>query len=361
MSAPIQPAIPSAIQPASTADAPSAPDGSRAPATMRAVVRDVYGPADVLRTEMRAVPTPGPGMVRVAIRASSLNRADRYRLLGIPLPIRAVSGVFRPKNRGFGMDFSGIVDAVGPGVTGLSVGDAVYGEHTFGETWAEYACIPAAMVAPKPAALSHAEAACLPLAGVTALQGLRDHAGLKAGQHVLVNGASGAVGPFAVQIAKAMGATVTAVCSAKNAGQAHALGADRVLAYDTTDFTTVAPGGAGYDVVFDGVLNKPLSACQRVMHKNSVYLPVGGPEGRVLGPMVPLLKAVLAGLFAPQRVVSYTAAPGPDALAGLTALAESGAVKPRIVQTFGFHQAADAMRALQAARPSAKIVLSGWG
>lgn len=328
--------------------APSAP-------TMQAVVRDTYGSPDVLRFETIARPTPGPDEVLVRVRASSLNRADRYRLEGIPAPIRLVSGLFKPRTRGLGMDFAGDVAAVGGRVTDLKPGDAVYGDASFGEMWAEYGCVSASQVAPMPSNLTCEQAAAVPLSGTTALQGLRDFGRVTPGQSVLINGATGAVGTFAVQIARALGADVTAVCSQRNLQLVRELGAEHVIAYETEDYTAC---GRQFDVLFDVILNHTLRESCRVLKPGGVYLPVGGPEGRWLGPVAPLMAAMLQAPLVRPRVASFTAEANRADLEALTALIEAGAVTPAIDRTFPLAEIADAMRYLVDGHPPSKVVIS---
>jgi NADPH:quinone reductase-like Zn-dependent oxidoreductase len=322
---------------------------------MKAIVRDNYGLPGVLRTEEIDCPTPDRDEVLVRIRASSLNRADRYTMQGIPLPIRLVMGLFKPKKRGMGMDFAGDVEAVGKGVTQVHPGAAVYGQVDFGETWAEYACIPVSMMAPKPANLTYEQAASVPLAAITALQGLRDHGELKSGQSVLINGASGAVGSFAVQIAKALGAVVTGVCSQRNLELARSLGADHMVAYESEDFCAL---DCQFDVMFDIVGNRPLSVCRRVLKAKAIYLPVGGPVEGLMGPMTHLLTVMFQAPFVSQRVVMFNAKPNRDDLLVLTEMIESGKVVPVIDRQFKLDEIAEAMRYLMEGRPTAKVVIS---
>jgi len=218
---------------------------------MRAIVRDCYGGPEVLKLEHIELPVPGPNEVLVRVRASSLNRADRYILQGTPMPLRFMTGLWRPRKRGVGMDFSGVVEAVGDKVSDSKAGDEVFGQVDNGELWAEFARVPAALVAPKPPSLSHPQAASIPLSGLTALQGLRDAGRVEAGQRVLVNGSTGAVGTFAVQIAKALGAEVTAVCSERNFDLVRSLGASQLFAYDKEDFTGCGQGPVRFSV-FEG-------------------------------------------------------------------------------------------------------------
>jgi len=212
---------------------------------MRAIVHDRYGPPDVLELAEIEKPELTDDGVLVRVRAASVNRLDWYGVTGTPYVARAIGGLLKPKERGLGVDFAGTVEAVGKDITHVRPGDEVYGGRT--GAFAEYVSVPEAVV-PKPANLTFEEAAAVPVAAITALQGFRDKAQLQPGQTVLVNGASGGVGTFAVQIAKALGAEVTAVCSTRNVDQARSLGADHVVDYTREDFTR---SGRRYDVLFD--------------------------------------------------------------------------------------------------------------
>ena len=216
-------------------------------------------------------PEPAAGEVLVRVRATSLNAVDWYGLNGRPYVARPLMGLRKPKSSESGSDFAGVVEAVGAGVDGLEPGDEVYGAQ--GGSFAEYV-VASKAIARKPANLSFEEAAAVPLAGLTALQGLRDHGGLQPGQRVLVNGASGGVGTFAVQIAKALGAEVHAVCSTRNVDQARELGADRVFDYTGEDFTR---SGVRYDVLFDNAGNRSWVAMRRVLAPTGTVVLVGGP------------------------------------------------------------------------------------
>src|SRR3954453_2006480 len=227
-------------------------------ATMKAIVRDDYGLAG-LKLEEVDKPAVADDVVLVHVRAASVNRVDWYDVTGTPLVARPATGIRGPKTRSVGGDFAGTVAAVGRQVENLQPGDEVYGIAN--GSFAEYVCAERA-VARKPANLTFEESAAVPVAALSALQGLRDHGRLEAGQSVLVNGASGGVGTFAVQIAKALGAEVTAVCSTRNVEQARSLGADHLIDYTVEDFTRRSER---YDVMFDVAGTRSLSECRRVL------------------------------------------------------------------------------------------------
>lgn len=324
---------------------------------MKAIVRDAYGSPDVLRLEEIDRPVPGDDEVLLRVRASSLNRADRYMLQGTPMPMRLMLGLLGPKKRGLGMDFAGDVVEVGRGVTDVQPGDAVYGQVDLGETWAEYACVPAAVVAPKPSNLTYEQAGAIPVSAFTALQGLRDKGRIGAGHRVLINGATGAVGTFAVQIARALGAAeVTGVCSERNLELVRSLGADHVIPYEAEDFLAC---GRTFDLLFDVVGNRPLRACCGVLEPEGTYLLVGAPEGgRWLGPIGTLMAVQLAAPFVKQRVKSFVGKSSrPDSLT-LTEWIESGQLTPAIDRQFPLADTADALRYLVEGRPASKVVIS---
>ncbi len=325
---------------------------------MKALVHAEYGGPEVVR--LAEVPTPviGAKDVLVAVHASSANPADIAVMTGRPALIRAASGLRRPRAQVLGRDFAGVVEEVGSEVTGIRVGDEVFGEAS--QTFAQYASVRPAQVTPKPANLTFEQAATVPLAGVTAWQAW-DRAGLKQGQRVLVNGASGGVGHFAVQIARALGAQVTAVCSGGNTQMVQALGAEHVIDYRESDYTSL---GQQYDVIFDAVVTHSLADTRRALAPSGVYLSVGtspatGPgEGGPLGPLPAIMGVLARSVIArPQRlvVVSATANRGLDELA---ALLEAGSVVPFIERSFPLDQGADALRLVAAHHARGKVAIT---
>lgn len=300
---------------------------------MKAMVRDRFGSADVLQLREVERPRVGPDEALVRVHASSVSIGDWFWLTGTPLVMRPVSGLLRPRDRILGRDLAGVVESVGPEVHDLRPGDEVYGEIS-GGAHAEYAAAPARLLARKPATLSFEQAAAVPLAGVAALQGLRDAGRIKAGQHVLVNGASGAVGTFAVQIAKALGTEVTGVCSARNAELARSIGADHVVDYAREDFTR---GESRYDLIFDLVGSRPIRACRRVLTPTGVYI-ASTSRLRVL------LGAALLSLVAGGRVAAHAAHASRADLDVLRELIEAGKVSPVIDQRYDLSQVPEAFR-----------------
>ena len=296
-------------------------------------------------------PEPAEMDVLVRVHATSLNAVDWYGFTGRPWIARPMMGIRKPRSGELGGDFAGVVEAVGPRVERLAPGDEVYG-HRSGAL-AEYVLASDAVVR-KPANLSFEEAAAVPVAALTALQGLRDHAKVRSGQRVLVNGASGGVGTFAVQIAKALGATVDAVCSTPNVVQARELGADRVFDYTREDFTR---GGARYDVLFDVAGSRSWRAMRRVVAPGGTVVLVGGPRGRLLGPLGHVARVKLAPKSRGRRAVFFIADPGLDDLVALRDLIEAGEVKPVVEHRYGLAQIDDAMRRIGTGHAHAKLVV----
>jgi NADPH:quinone reductase-like Zn-dependent oxidoreductase len=322
---------------------------------MKAVVQDRYGAPDVL--ELRDVdrPVPADDQVLVRVRAAGANAYDWHLMRGDPYVARLALGPRAPRARIRGRDFAGEVAAVGKDVTGLRPGDEVFGEVD--GTFAEYVCVPDAWVERKPANLTFEEAATLPLAGNTALRGLRDTAGVREGQHVLVNGASGGVGTFAVQIAKVLGAEVTGVCSARNAELVRSLGADHVVDYAREDFTR---DGRRYDVVLDLVGARGITALRRALTPTgTLVLSGGGKPGQFVGAAGLTLKGVLLSPFVRQRLRPLVGpAPSRAVLVALRELAESGKLAPVIDRTYTLGEAAEAIRYLEVEHARGKVVVT---
>ena len=251
---------------------------------MRAAVRDRYGPPDVVELRESAKPEAADGEVLVRVRATSVNPADWYEVSGTPYFGRIAGGLRRPKSSRLGTDFAGTVEAVGKDVTQFRPGDEVFGGRS--GAFAEYVTVPEdRAIVPKPAGVSFEQAAAMPIAGLTALQGLRDKGGIQAGKQVLVNGASGGVGTFAVQIAKSFGAEVTGVCSTRNVELVRSLGADHVVDYTREDFTR---GGRRYDIVLDVAGSRSWSEIKRVLDLHATVVLVGHE---------PMLGALLAHML----------------------------------------------------------------
>jgi NADPH:quinone reductase-like Zn-dependent oxidoreductase len=319
---------------------------------MKAIVQDRFGPPEVL--ELREVDEPevGDDDVLVRVRAASVNPADWYAMMGVPWVARPQMGLRRPRTTRLGVDLAGVVEAVGPNVTRFKAGDEVFG--TGDGTLAEYVAVAEDTLAPKPANLSFEQAAAVPVAGLTALQGLRDKGRLQPGQQVLINGASGGVGTFAVQLAKALGAEVTGVCSTRNVDMAGSLGADRVIDYTREDFTRT---DRRHDLLLDVAGSRPWSACRRVLTPQGRLVLVGAPKGsRLLGPLGHIVKVRLASLRASQTVVFFISKARHQDLAALAELLEAGRVTPVVERSYALSEAGDALRHLGAGHARGKLV-----
>lgn len=323
---------------------------------MKAIVQDRYGSVDVLELREVAQPVPGEDQVLVKVEATSVNALDWHLMRGDPYLARLGLGLRRPKERIRGRDFAGRIEAVGRAVTDLKPGDEVYGAAV--GAFAEYLCAPAHAVGLRPANLSAAQAAAIPIAGITALMGVRDAARVHSRQTVLVNGASGGVGTFAVQLAKHFGAEVTAVCSTRNVDLVTSLGADHVVEYTREDF---ARGGRRYDVVFDLVGNRSLSTLRTVLTPKGILVLSGGgvsKGGSLVGPLGLMVRAKLAAPFVGQRVVILGAVVNRANLDALRELAEAGAFTPVIDRTYPLAEAAEAIRYVEVEHARAKVVIT---
>lgn len=334
---------------------------------MKAIVQERYGGPEVLLLQEVDRPAVGPLDLLVRVQAASVNARDWHIMRGDPYIVRVISpslfGLRGPRMKIRGSDFAGRVEAVGSAVTRFGVGDEVYGDIGDSDgAFAEYLSAPQDLVERKPGNLSFEEAAAVPLAGNTALTGLRDAAKLEAGQHILINGASGGVGTFVVQIARAFGAVVTAVCSTRNVELMRTLGAEHVIDYTREDF---ARGSTRYDVLFDLVGNRSLEDCRRVVNPSGTVVLSGGGTSRggsLLGPMGPMLKAMLMARFVrAQRLVVLTVTPNRANLATLRELIERGQVSPAIDRTYPLEQAPEAIRYMEVEHARAKVALSVRG
>lgn len=323
------------------------------PATMRAAVQHRYGSPSVLVTSEVAVPVPGPTDVLVEVVAASVHPGDYFVMTGEPYIARLAFGLTRPRQSGRGMDLAGVVAAVGRDVTDLRVGVRVFGWGTAGAL-AEYACVPAGNLVPIPAGVSMAQAAATPTSGMTALQALRDIAEVRSGQAVLVTGASGGVGSFAVQLAKAFGAEVTGVCSSGNVELVRSLGADHVVDYTSADFTRSEPR---YDVILDSVEAQPLAAVRRALMPTGTLIPNSGRGGRLLGPIGRIVIARTLSAFTRQRLKPFIALGTRRDLLVLAELLASGVVRPVIAGTYRLHEASDALRQVGTGHTAGKVVV----
>ena len=320
---------------------------------MKAIVQDRFGPPDVLELREIDQPEVGDDQVLVRVRAASVNPADWYLMAGVPYLARPQMGLRRPRTR-LGIDLAGVVEAVGGSVTRLRVGDEVFGPG--GGALAEYAAVAADALVPKPANLSFEQAAAVPVAALTALQGLRDKGRVRPGPGVLVNGAWGGVGTFAVQLAKSFGAEVTGVCSTRNLGLVGSLGADHVIDYTREDFTR---GDRRYGLLLDVAGSRPWAACRRVLEPQATLVMVGAPKGsRLLGPLDHIVKVRLASLRASQKVAFFISKARNQDLVVLQELLAAGTVTPVVERTYPLPEAADALRYLGEGHARGKLVVT---
>jgi len=322
---------------------------------MKAIVRDRYGSADALRLSDVEMPDVGDEQVLVRVRAAGLDRGAWHVMAGLPYLLRVAGyGLRRPKVAGLGSELAGVVEAVGAKVTRLEPGQAVFG--TSRASFAEYASTEPDKLARMPANLSFEQAAAVPTSAVTALQALRDHGRVQAGQHVLIIGASGGVGTFAVQIAKALGADVTGVASTPKVDLVRSLGADHVIDYTRADITD---DGKRYDVVLDIGGNRPLSQLRRVLTGDGTLVIVGGEGGgRFTGGIDRQLGAMVLTLFVRQHLGTFIAKPNRTDLETLRALLEAGSVTPAVDRVIALAQVPDAIRDLIAGRVRGKLVIA---
>jgi NADPH:quinone reductase-like Zn-dependent oxidoreductase len=322
---------------------------------MKAVVQDRFGPPDVLKLSDTDLPEAGADDALVRVRAAALNPADWHIVRGDPLVARLMGvGLTRPKARVAGIDAAGVVEAVGANVRGLRIGDEVLGFCR--GAFAEYACAAADLVVPKPANLTFEQAAAVPIAATTALRGIRDVGQVKAGQRVLVNGAGGGVGTYAVQIAAALGAEVTGVCSTRSVELVRSIGAAHVVDYTAQDFTD---GQTRYDVIFDNVSSLPLTRLRRALTpKGILVLNGGGSPGHVFGPVAGILRAVVANTFVSQRLRPLPSRQNREELLAVTGLIEDGKLTPVVDRTYPLADTAEGLRHVEQGHARGKTVVT---
>jgi NADPH:quinone reductase-like Zn-dependent oxidoreductase len=323
-------------------------------ATMRAAVQHRYGPPSVLELTEARRPLPGRGDVLVQVGAASVHPGDYFVLTGQPYVVRLAFGLRRPRHGIPGRDLAGVVAAVGTDVTALRPGDTVFGWSTTG-TLAEYACVPEDNVVAVPAELSVVDAAAVPTSALTALQALRTIANVQPGQTVLVTGASGGVGSFAVQIAKAFGAEVTGVCSTRNVDLVRSLGADHVIDYTRTDFTRTQKR---YDIILDNVETQPRAAVRRALTPTGTLIPNSGRGGRWLGPLARIVTARVLSGFTRQRLKPFLSVEKRQDLLSLADLLTTGQVRPLIDRIYPLDEAADALRYVAGGHTRGKVLIS---
>jgi NADPH:quinone reductase-like Zn-dependent oxidoreductase len=332
--------------------APSPPAGAT---LMKGIVHRCYGSPDVLRLEDMAKPTPADNEVLVKVHAASVNPLDWHYLEGTPYLVRTDAGFGKPQNPRLGVDFAGTVEAVGKNVTRFKPGDEVFGGK-FG-AFAEYVTIREEWaLALKPSNVSFEQAASVPIAGITALQALRDKGRIRAGQKVLINGASGGVGTFAVQIAKSFGADVTGVCSTRNVDLVRSIGADHVIDYTRQDFTQDAQH---YDLIVDNVGTHSLLEYKRVLNPNGIYVMIGSTTpGNWFGWLASPIEGLMLSPFVSQKFGMMLADLNKDDLATLGTLMQSGKVTPVIDTRYKLSETPEALRYLEKGHARGKVVLT---
>lgn len=326
---------------------------SENPSTTRVAVRHRYGSPDVVELIEVERPTPDDHQILVRVRAASLNRGDWYALTGTPRIVRPKMGT-RPKNPSLGGDYAGIVEQIGNSVSEFRTGDDVFGIRT-GALAEHLVARSDGNLAVMPEGAGFEDAAAVPSAALTALQGLRDKGGLQPGQSVLINGASGGVGTFAVQIAKALGAEVTAVCGPRGVDIARSLGADRVIDYTTTDFTR---SGQRFDVLLDIAGTRSFRATRRVLAPGGIHVVIGGPMGGLLGPLGHVIRVRLGGMITRRRTVFFIASLVRADMETLRDMMADGRIRSVIDSRYPFEDVAEAFRHLGEGHPQGKIVVT---
>ncbi len=321
---------------------------------MKAIVCHSYGSPDVLKCEEIEKPTAGDDEVLIRVRAAALNPLDWHLMKGKPYSVRILFGLRKPKDMRPGRDVAGQVEAVGRNVTRFKPGDEVFGMCR--GAFAEYVCASESALVKKPDSVTFEQAASAPVAAFTALQGLRDKGQIQPGQKVLINGAAGGVGTFAVQVAKSFGADVTGVCSTRNVAMVRSIGADRVIDYTQEDFTKP---GQRYDLLFDCVVNHSLSACRRCLNPRGVYIMVGAPNSRwMIGLLAPSIKALLLSPFVSQKFVAFTARSNKEDLTIMGELMATGKVTPVIDRRYRLSEVPEAIRYLKEGHARGKVVIT---
>jgi NADPH:quinone reductase-like Zn-dependent oxidoreductase len=325
---------------------------------VKAIVRDTYGSPDILELTDIDKPEPADDEVLLRVHAASVNPADWHFLRGVPYIARMQFGLRKPKDRVLGCDVAGHIEAVGKNVTMLQSGEEVFGSpfmHGLG-AFAEWVCISEDLLAQKPAALSFEEVAAVPLAASTALQGLRDQGRIEPGHKVLIIGASGGVGTFAVQIAKSFDAEVSGVCSTTNVEMVRSLGAEHVIDYTVEDFIH---SGQNYDLIFQLAGTLSPSECRRVLTSSgTLILSSGESEGRWIGPVDRVIKALVLSGFVSQKMASFTVNPNREDLQLLKQFIDDGTLTPVIDRTYTLAEVPEAIRYLEEGHARGKVLIS---
>jgi NADPH:quinone reductase-like Zn-dependent oxidoreductase len=320
---------------------------------MKAIVYHNYGSPDVLKCEEIEKPTAGDNEVLIKVRAASVNPLDWHLMRGTPYIGRIMTGLRKPKITRPGVDVAGQVEAVGRNVTQFKPGDEVFGSCR--GAFAEYACTSESALVMKPDDVTFEQAASVPVAAFTALQGLRDKGKIQPGQKVLINGAAGGVGTLAVQIAKSFGADVTGVCSTRNVEMVRSIGADRVIDYTQEDFTK---SGHHYDLIFDLVGNHSLLACRRVLNPQGIYIGAGVLGGSMIGLLARLITAPVLSRFVSQKFVVFMARRSKEDLTIMHELMKAGKVTPVIDKCYRLSEVSEAVRYLAEGHARGKVVIT---
>ena len=321
---------------------------------MKAAVYTRYGPPDVVQTTDVEKPVPNDNEVLIKVRAASVNPLDWHFMRGTPYFLRIPAGLRKPKDTRLGVDLAGQVEAVGRNVTQFKPGDNVFGACR--GAFAEYACTPESALVMKPDTVGFEQAASAPGAALTALQGLRDQGNIQPGQKVLINGAAGGVGTFAVQIARWFGADVTGVCSTKNVEMVRSIGADRVIDYTQEDFTN---SGQCYDLLFDCVGNHSFSACRRVLSPKGIHVAVGGPSGRwMIGFLARLITGLVLSRLVTHKLAMVLTRWSKKDLTIMRELMEAGKVTPVIDKRYSLSEVPEAIRYMEEGHARGKVVIT---
>lgn len=321
---------------------------------MKAITYSKYGPPDVLQINDVEIPVPNDNEVLIKVRAASVNPLDWHFMRGTPYPVRLMTGLLKPKVERLGVDVAGHIEVVGKNVTQFKPGDAVFGSCR--GAFAEYACASESTLIIKPDNVSFEQAASVPIAALTALQGLRNKGRIQQGQRVLINGAAGGVGTFAVQIAKSFGAYVTGVCSTRNVDMVRSACADEVVDYTRDDFTKC---GQRYDVIFDTVGNHSLSAYQGVLSVGGIHVGVGGPTDLwMIGTLGHAIKALILSTLGRKKFVGFLAKINKDDLILIKELMQSGKVTPVIDRHYKLTEIREAIHYLEEGHARGKVVIT---
>jgi NADPH:quinone reductase-like Zn-dependent oxidoreductase len=321
---------------------------------MKAAVYTRYGPPEVVQIADVEKPVPQDNEVLIKVRAASFNPLDWHFMRGTPYAVRIIAGLRRPRVPRLGVDVAGLVEALGAKVSQFKLGDEVFGSCK--GAFAEYVCASESALVRKPANVTFEQAASVPVAAYTALQGLRDKGHIQAGQKVLVNGAAGGVGTFAVQIAKSFGADVTGVCSTRNLDMVRSIGADRVIDYTQEDFTK---SGQLYDLFFDGVGNHSLSACRRILNPKGAYVGAGGTtDNWTIGPLLRAIASLVLSLFGSQKLLMVLAKPSKLDLTWMCEQMESREITPVIDRLYSLNEVPEAIRYLELGHARGKVIIT---